>query len=125
MGTVRVDRTTQMDKILAQLTALKGVTSSALIDPDGLVIHARKDFDIDIEALAPSVQIAFGAATRVSAQSDGGQTRLLLAENQAGLNVMAPLSNNFMLAVIADTDAMLGAVRYEVKEAVTALNKLF
>ncbi len=119
------DRRTHFDKVLGQLVSIRGVTSALLVDPDGLVVHMRKDFDLDADAVAPSVQIMLGAATTMGERTSHGNTNLVLAEATSGMSVVAPLSNDFTLAVITDNDAMLGAVRFEVKEAVGALNKAF
>ena len=46
------ERSSTVDKILTNVTNLRGVTAAAIIDADGLVTHVRRDFDIDTDALA-------------------------------------------------------------------------
>jgi predicted regulator of Ras-like GTPase activity (Roadblock/LC7/MglB family) len=50
---------------------------------------------------------------------------MLLVENKDGLVMLAPLARGFVLALVGDSSAMLGAVRFEVKQTVPELNQLF
>src|SRR3954452_19033023 len=125
MATTTVERSQKVDKILGSVTALRGVTAAAIIDSDGLVTHVRRDFEINTDALGAAVQIAFGSARRASDHVSQGATHLVLVENKDGLVMLAPLSKGFVLALVGDSSAMLGAVRFEVKQTVPELNQLF
>ncbi|MEQ1504085.1 MAG: roadblock/LC7 domain-containing protein [Myxococcota bacterium] len=120
-----VDRTKQVDGVLSGLTALRGVTAAGVIDNDGFVIQIRRDFEIDTDALGAGVQVAFGAASKAAEQSNLGSSSLVLIENEHGLIMLVPLANDFVLAIIADRSAMLGALRYEARMCVPELNQLF
>jgi hypothetical protein len=89
------------------------------------VTHVRRDFEINTDALGAAVQIAFGSARRASDHVSQGATHLVLVENKDGLVMLAPLSKGFVLALVGDSSAMLGAVRFEVKQTVPELNQLF
>jgi uncharacterized protein len=121
----RSERSRQVERVLSGLTTLRGVTAAAIIDGDGFVTHVRRDFEIDTDALGAAVQIVFGAARRAAEHVKQGQSQLVVSENKDGLVLLAPLVNGFVLAVIADTSAMLGATRFELKEAIPQLNELF
>ena len=125
MALSSADRTSQVEKVLRSVTALRGVTAAAIIDSDGFVTHVRRDFDINTDALGAAVQIAFGSARRASEHVSQGATNLVLVENKDGLVMLAPLSKGFILALIGDSSAMLGAVRFEVKQTIPELNQLF
>jgi predicted regulator of Ras-like GTPase activity (Roadblock/LC7/MglB family) len=125
MATTTVERTQRLDKILAGVAAMRGVTAAAIIDSDGLVTHVRRDFEINTDALGAAVQIAFGSARRASDHVSQGQTNMVLVENKDGLVMLAPLQRGFILALVGDSSAMLGAVRFEVKQTVPELNQLF
>jgi uncharacterized protein len=120
-----VDRTRQVDVVLSSLTALRGVTAAGVIDNDGFVVQIRRDFDIDTDALGAGVQVAYGAAAKAAEQSNLGGSSLVLIENELGLIMLVPLANDFVLAIIADRSAMLGALRYEARQCVPELNQLF
>jgi uncharacterized protein len=119
------ERSAKVDKILGSVTGLRGVTAAAIIDSDGLVTHVRRDFEINTDALGAAVQIAFGSARRASEHVSQGSTNMVLVENKDGLVMLAPLSKGFVLALVGDQSAMLGAVRFEVKQTVPELNQLF
>jgi predicted regulator of Ras-like GTPase activity (Roadblock/LC7/MglB family) len=119
------ERAAKVDRILATVAGLRGVTAAAVIDADGLVTHVRRDFEIDADALGAAVQITFGSARRASEHVAQGETNLVLVENRQGLVMLAPLAKGFILALVGDSSAMLGAVRFEVKQTVPDLNQLF
>ena len=125
MALTTADRTSRVEKVLGSVTALRGVTAAAIIDSDGFVTHVRRDFDINTDALGAAVQIAFGSARRASEHVSQGATSLVLVENKDGLVMLAPLSKGFILALVGDSSAMLGAVRFEVKQTIPELNQLF
>src|SRR5947209_4884671 len=110
------DRSAKVDRILAMVAALRGVTAAAVIDSDGLVTHVRRDFEINTDALGAAVQIAFGSARRASEHVSQGETSLVLVENKDGLVMLAPLVKGFVLALVGDSTALLGAVRFEIKQ---------
>jgi hypothetical protein len=120
-----IDRTKQVDAVLVGLTALRGVTAAGVIDNDGFVVQIRRDFDIDTDAFGASVQVAYGAASKAAEQADLGGSSLVLIETDLGLIMLVPLANAFVLAIIADESAMLGALRYEARQCVPELNLLF
>ena len=119
------DRSAKVERILASVAGLRGVTAAAIIDSDGLVTHVRRDFEINTDALGAAVQIAFGSARRASEHVSQGETNLVLVENRDGLVMLAPLAKGFVLALVGDASAMLGAVRFEVKQTVPELNQIF
>lgn len=125
MAMTAIDRSSKVDKILGAVTALRGVTAAAIIDSDGLVTHVRRDFEINTDALGAAVQIAFGSARRASDHVAQGATNMVLVENKDGLVMLAPLAKGFILALVGDNSAMLGAVRFEVKQTVPELNQIF
>jgi len=125
MALTSAERTTRVEKVLGTVTGLRGVTAAAIIDSDGFVTHVRRDFDINTDALGAAVQIAFGSARRASEHVRQGATHLVLVENKDGLVMLAPLSKGFILALVGDSSAMLGAVRFEVKQTIPELNQLF
>jgi len=125
MSLSRAERNQKIDRTLADLAALRGVTTAALVDGDGFVTHIRKAFDIDTDALGAAVQLVFTAAMRSAEQVRQENTKLVLAENKDGIVLLAPLTRGFVLVLVADGSAMLGTLRFEVKETVPSLNELF
>ena len=127
MATVlsKSERNQRIDALLADLVSQRGVTAAAVVDSDGFVTHLRRDFDIDSDALGAASQVVFTAATRAAEQVRQGHTRLLLVENKDGLVMLSPIARGFVLVLVADGSATLGAVRFELKQTVPELEKLF
>lgn len=120
----QTDRGTSIERHLTELTSLRGVTAAAIVDSDGFVTHIRRDFEIDSDALGAAVQIVFGSAQRSAQNVQQGETRVVLSENEEGFVMLSGFGKGFILAVVADSSAMLGAVRYEMKERAKALRQL-
>jgi hypothetical protein len=125
MTLVKNERATQIDRVLSNLTSLRGVTAAAIVDADGFVTHVRRDFDIDTDALGAAIQLVYGAARRAAEYVSQGGAKLVLSENESGIMLLAPLAKGFTLALAADASARLGAVRFELKETIPHLNQFF
>ncbi len=125
MAISKAERNQTIEKLLSGLTSLRGVTAAAVVDGDGFVTHIRRDFEIDVDALGAAVQIVYSSAQRASANVNQGDAGIVLSENKDGLVMLAPFGKGFLLAIVADKEVMLGAVRFEVKETVEDLNRLF
>lgn len=125
MALSRSERNQRVEQLLAELADLRGVTTAAIVDGDGFVTHIRRDFEVDADALGAAVQIMFTAARRAAEQNGQDNTKLVLAENGGGIVIMAPLTRDFVLVLVGDTSAMLGTIRFEVRETVPELNQLF
>ncbi|MGH8551180.1 MAG: roadblock/LC7 domain-containing protein [Methylococcales bacterium] len=115
----------EIDAILRHLTTLRGVTAAAVVDRDGLVTHIRKDFEIETDALGASVQIVFGAASKAAKHVEQNVSKIVICENDNGYILLAPLKSDFIIALVGDRNALLGTIRFELKETIPELNVLF
>ncbi len=114
----------QFDRLLVDLKeSSPGVTAAAVVDKDGFVTKIRHDFDVDSDALGAAVQIVHGAAQRAAQNVRHGETHFVLSENHDGLVFLAPVGSGFVLAVVADSSALVGAVRYAVKQTVEEMGR--
>ncbi len=95
------------------------------MDGDGFVTHIRRDFEVDADALGAAVQIMSTAATRAAEQANQDSNRLVLSENKDGMVLMAPIARGFVRVIVGDSTAMLGTIRYEVRETVPELSAIF
>lgn len=124
MALSRTERNQRLDRALADLASLRGVTTAAIVDSDGFVTHLRRDFEIDTDALGAAVQIMFNSAHSAAGQLSQGETKLVLVENKDGVVLLAPLLQGFLLGLVADGSAMLGTLRFELKETVRELKEI-
>ncbi len=119
------NNTNNIDLILRDLMNIQGVVTTAVIDRDGLVTHIRRNFLINTDALGVSVQIVFGAANKAASHVKHRSADIVICENTDGYVLLAPIIAGFMLVIVTDNDALLGRIRFELKEAVISLKKLF
>jgi predicted regulator of Ras-like GTPase activity (Roadblock/LC7/MglB family) len=120
----RNDRNDGIDRVLAGLVTLRGVTTAALVDEDGLVTHIRRDFEMDADALGAAAQVVFAAAKRACQQVRQDAVKLVISENQDGMILLTPLNRSFILCLVTDTSGMLGTIRFEMREVVPELNAM-
>lgn len=125
MSLSRRERNEQLELALADLAGLRGVTTAALVDSDGFVTHVRRDFEIDLDALGAAVRLMTASAERAADQTGQQSSRMVISENRQGVMLAAPLENGFTLAIVADPSALLGTVRYELKQSVPEIEGLF
>ena len=115
----------EIDAILRALMGLQGVTAAAIVDRDGLVTHIRRNFEVNTDALGASVQIVFGAAAKAAKHVNHHSANIVICENSDGYVLLAPIVSGFMLALVTESEALLGRVRFELKETIPAFKNLF
>lgn len=121
----RKSQSDELDSVLRNLMNIQGVSAAAIIDSDGFVTHIQRDYEINTDAIGASVQVVFGTASRAASHVGHHQTDLVICENAEGYVLCTPIDAGFMLALITKRDALLGRVRFELKETVPVLKKLF
>ncbi len=124
MALTHPQRNQKIEETLAALALGRGVVAAAMVDGDGFVTHIRRDFEIDTDALGAAVQVVVAATSKAAQNVGQHATRLVLSENKDGLILCVPLSRGFVLAVVADASSMLGALRYEAREAAGELSRI-
>ena len=115
----------EIDFILHNLMSIQGVSAAAIVDIDGLVTHIHRHSEINTDAIGASVQVVFGAATKAALQVGHHVTNMVICENAEGYILSTPIDAGFMLALVTESEALLGRVRFELKETIPVLKKLF
>jgi predicted regulator of Ras-like GTPase activity (Roadblock/LC7/MglB family) len=115
----------EIDYILRNLMSIQGVSAVAIVDNDGLVTHIHRDFEINTDAIGASVQVVFGAASKAALQVGHNVTNIVICENAEGYILSTPIEAGFMLALVTEREALLGRVRFELKETIPVLKQLF
>jgi len=122
---LRKSQSNEIDSTLRNLMSIQGVTAAAIVDSDGFVTHIQRDSEINTDAIGASVQVVFGAAARSAVHVGHHVTNMVICENTEGYILSTPVEAGFILAVVTKRDALLGRVRFELKETVPVLKKLF
>ncbi len=115
----------EIDSILRNLMSVQGVSAAAVVDSDGFVTHIHRDHEVNTDAIGASVQVVFGAASRAATHVGHHLTNMVICENAEGYILSTPIEAGFILAVVTKRDALLGRVRFELKETIPVLKKLF
>lgn len=121
----RKSQSGEIDAILRNLMGIQGVSAAAIVDSDGLVTHIQRESDVNTDAIGASVQVVFGAASRAAQHVGHHSTNMVICENAEGFILSTPVEAGFMLALVTQRDALLGRVRFELKETIPVLKKLF
>jgi predicted regulator of Ras-like GTPase activity (Roadblock/LC7/MglB family) len=121
----RKSQSSEIDSILRNLMSIQGVSAAAIIDNDGFVTHIHRDSEVNTDAIGASVQVVFGAATRSAAHVGHHGTNMVICENTEGYILSTPIDAGFILALVTQRDALLGRVRFELKETIPVLKRLF
>jgi len=121
----RKSQASEIDLILRNLMSIQGVSAAAIVDNDGLVTHIHRNLAINTDAIGASVQIVFGAASKSAKHVGHNVTNVVICENAEGYILTAPIESGFMLALVTERDTLLGRARFELKETLPMLKKLF
>jgi uncharacterized protein len=111
-----------LKQLLSDLTKVEGVSTAVVVGRDGFVIDgASNGPGMDMEAVGAVVSTGIGTAEMMGRElSVGAMTQGLLEFNN-GIIVMGLLGKDAVLAVVADLNANLGNVRYQVKKRAAEL----
>ena len=121
----RKSQAIEIDFILHNFMGIQGVSAAAIVDIDGLVTHIHRHSEINTDAIGASVQVVFGAANRAAQHVGHHVTEMVICENAEGYILTMPIESGFMLALMTEREALLGRVRFELKETIPVLKKLF
>jgi predicted regulator of Ras-like GTPase activity (Roadblock/LC7/MglB family) len=102
---------------LADLLKVEGINAAVVVGRDGFVIEGLSDAgDLDIEAVGAVVSTGLGAAEMMGRELGVGTMSVGMVEYKNGVIEMSLLGREAVLAVVADTKANLGNIRYQVKK---------
>ncbi len=101
--------------IIGELMKVKGVSTVALVERNGVVIESgSKQDDLDQDSLGTLVATAVGASEALASEFSTGKFEILLSEYANGKILMASVGNH-VLAIFVDETAVIGSVRYSLQ----------
>jgi predicted regulator of Ras-like GTPase activity (Roadblock/LC7/MglB family) len=107
-----------MDEILRNLNKEVGVTGSAIVSKDGLIIASG--LDQDDEAVAGMAASVFQSASTTAGIMSIGTINMITLESDKGKAFMIDLPDAF-LVVLTDAEVNLGRLRIEIRKAANVL----
>jgi len=117
MITARRDEMVSVKQQLRDLVNVEGINTAVVVGRDGFVIEGVTDgTNMDIEAIGAVISTGIGSAEMMGRELNVGVMSQGMVEYKNGIIVMSFLGLDAILAVVADLNANLGNVRYQVKK---------
>jgi len=105
-----------LKQILGEFLKLDGVSAAVVAGRDGFVIESAVAGDVDIEALGAMASTGMGTSEAMSTELGKGEMYQMLVELENGPILLSPLSEDELIAIVADTKVNVGRIRYELKK---------
>jgi predicted regulator of Ras-like GTPase activity (Roadblock/LC7/MglB family) len=107
----------QLRELLRELTTVQGIKSAVVVGRDGFVIDGvTEGTGLDADAVGAVISTGIGSSEVMGRELDVGAMTQGMVEYEGGLIVMALLGADAILAVVADLNANLGNVRFQIKK---------
>jgi predicted regulator of Ras-like GTPase activity (Roadblock/LC7/MglB family) len=105
-----------LKQILSDFLRLDGVTAAVVVGRDGFVIESAESGDIDTEALGAMASTGMGTSEAMGSELGKGEMIQMLVELDDGPILLSPLSEDELIAIVAETKVNIGRIRYELKK---------
>ena len=105
-----------LKQILEEFLKIEGVSAAVVVGRDGFVIEGAMSGKVDIDALGAMASTGLGTSEAMGASLGKGELRQLLVELEKGPIIMSPLSDDELIAIVADAEANVGRIRYDLKK---------
>lgn len=107
---------------LNDLISVEGVASAVVVGRDGFVIDGvTKGAGLDVEAVGAVISTGVGSSEVMGRELAVGALQQGMFEYSGGIIVMGLLGSEAILAVVADLNANLGNVRYQLKKRIPGI----
>ncbi|MGB9176988.1 MAG: roadblock/LC7 domain-containing protein [Methanoregula sp.] len=102
--------------LLEEFLKVEGVSAAVVVGRDGFVIESAVSGKVDIEALGAMASTGLGTSEAMGNSLGKGELSQMLVELEKGSIILSPLSAEEIIALVADTTANVGRIRYELKK---------
>ncbi|MGA2104225.1 MAG: roadblock/LC7 domain-containing protein [Methanoregula sp.] len=107
---------TLLKPILNEFLKIDGVSAAVIAGTDGFVIESAVSGKFDIEALAAMASTGLGTSGAMGSSLEKGLLAQMLVELEKGPILLSPLSEDELIAIVADDTANIGRIRYDLKK---------
>ena len=120
-----MERTESLNKILKNLqSGSPDVEASALITEDGLIIASSLPQDLDDVTVGGMSATLLHLGTRASATLNRGEVKEVIVRGDEGYGVMVSAGSGVLLLVVANDNAKLGLIFFDMRVAIDAIKKV-
>jgi predicted regulator of Ras-like GTPase activity (Roadblock/LC7/MglB family) len=120
-----MERTDSLNKILKNLqTGSPDVEASALITEDGLIIASSLPRDLDEVTVGGMSATLLHLGTRAATTLNRGDVKEVIVRGDEGYGVMVSAGSGVLLLVVANENAKLGLIFYDMRAAINAIKQV-
>ena len=105
-----------LKQILEEFLQGEGVTAAVVVGRDGFVIESAISGKMDMDAIGAMVSTGLGSAEAMGRELKKGEIIQTLVEMDQGPIILSPLTAGEMIAIVANTTANSGHIRYDLKK---------
>ena len=105
-----------LNRILSDLTKVEGVNAAAIVGRDGFIIEHVANIQMDVDALGAMASTSVGTSEAMGIELGKGNFEQVIVELEKGPIILSLVTENEILAIVAETGANIGRIRYEVKK---------
>jgi predicted regulator of Ras-like GTPase activity (Roadblock/LC7/MglB family) len=114
----------QLTDLLNELVNVEGINSAVVVGRDGFVIEGvTSGTSLDADAVGAVISTGIGSSEVMGRELVVGAMTQGMVEYDDGLIVMALLGEDAIVAVVADLNANLGNVRFQIKKRIKFIEK--
>ncbi|ADN37460.1 Roadblock/LC7 family protein [Methanolacinia petrolearia DSM 11571] len=105
-----------LKQILSEFLKLDGVSAAVVAGRDGFVIESAVSGDVDIDALGAMASTGLGTSEAMGRELGKNEMNQIIIELDEGPILISPLSEDELIAIVAQKDVNVGRIRYELKK---------
>jgi len=104
-------------EVLTALSRAKGINTAVVASRDGFVIDgATRGGALDTDAVGAVISTGIGSSEVMGREMGVGRMAQTMIEYEGGIIMISFVGDDAMLAVVADLEAQLGGIRFQVKK---------
>ena len=120
-----MDRTASLNKVLKYLqTRSPDVVAAALISDDGLPIATALPTEFDDTRVGGMSATLLSLGTRAALELQRGEVMEVIVRGEDGYAVMVKADRGVLLLVVANEEAKLGMIFFDMREAISAIKQI-
>jgi predicted regulator of Ras-like GTPase activity (Roadblock/LC7/MglB family) len=120
-----MDRTKSLNKVLKHLqTRSPDVVATALISEDGLTIASALPHEFDDTRVGGMSATLLSLGTRAAFELSRGEVTEVIVRGEGGYAVLVKADQGVLLLVVANEDAKLGMIFFDMREAISAIKQI-
>ncbi|MBN2734354.1 MAG: roadblock/LC7 domain-containing protein [Methanomicrobiaceae archaeon] len=105
-----------LKQILSEFLELDGVTAAVIAGRDGFVIESAVSGDFNVEALGAMASTGLVTSEAMARELGKETMNQIIIEMEEGPIIIAPLSKDEIIVIVAEKSVNVGRVRYELKK---------